>query len=535
MFSCVTAPSCVSDSCVGLGIGTTPSTTMIGDLGECDYLVVGAGAAGLAFVDTLLSERPDCRVVVVDGHAGPGGQWVDAYDFVRLHQPSVLYGVASRPLEGPWPGLLLRGTLPWKHRADRKQLVSYYQKVIEQWMVDRDVRFFFGCHYDFAACAGYVADQHTHVFRKRDGSEGYAVRVTAKLVNGVLGECRVPSRCPLEFPVAPGLTVVTPNELVAGSGVGENTNFVVLGAGKTGCDVVAYLLGKRRVPPDDITWIVPRDVWMLRREKALGWTHFTKALLAADGDRERALDELVAKSLVVQVDPAVRPTKLRLPLIGKDELALVRKVKNVIRYGRVTEIVAGTKASGAATIKFGKGGPTVTTTHGMEAVFVHCASPGPFNGSAVSEIFASDAVLNLHQIITPPVCCSSAMLAMLETARAKGTMDVEFAKEVTGAATAQGALEVFQAYTPGSCDSLHDLMPLRQTALWLAFLDKDPKTGYKALKSNRLSLLSIPGFKLGIYEDMVGLVAKRAELGIPDRMAEMDAKLMARMEVLKGM
>ena len=38
------------------------------------------------------------KVIVVDRRAKPGGHWVDAYDFVRLHQPSATYGCNSRPL-----------------------------------------------------------------------------------------------------------------------------------------------------------------------------------------------------------------------------------------------------------------------------------------------------------------------------------------------------------------------------------------------------------------------------------------------------
>ena len=65
---------------------------------ETDYLVIGTGATAMAFVDTLLSEQADARVLMVDRHHRPGGHWNDAYSFVRLHQPSEFYGVASREL-----------------------------------------------------------------------------------------------------------------------------------------------------------------------------------------------------------------------------------------------------------------------------------------------------------------------------------------------------------------------------------------------------------------------------------------------------
>ena len=54
---------------------------------EVDYLIVGAGAMGMAFADIILSES-DKTVLIVDMHHKPGGHWNDAYPYVTLHQPS---------------------------------------------------------------------------------------------------------------------------------------------------------------------------------------------------------------------------------------------------------------------------------------------------------------------------------------------------------------------------------------------------------------------------------------------------------------
>jgi hypothetical protein len=64
---------------------------------ETDYLVVGAGAAGMAFTDALLTHS-DASVTIIDRHHAPGGHWIDAYPYVRLHQPSAFYGVDSTRL-----------------------------------------------------------------------------------------------------------------------------------------------------------------------------------------------------------------------------------------------------------------------------------------------------------------------------------------------------------------------------------------------------------------------------------------------------
>src|SRR6185295_12318332 len=95
---------------------------------EADYLVVGAGAAGMAFTDALI-DHADVRVVLVDRRHGVGGHWLDAYPFVRLHQASSFYGVASTLLgggriqrSGPEAGL--------QERASQAEICLYYARML---------------------------------------------------------------------------------------------------------------------------------------------------------------------------------------------------------------------------------------------------------------------------------------------------------------------------------------------------------------------------------------------------------------------
>jgi cation diffusion facilitator CzcD-associated flavoprotein CzcO len=44
---------------------------------DADYLVIGAGAMGIAFSDTLVTET-NATVAVVDRHHQPGGHWTMA-------------------------------------------------------------------------------------------------------------------------------------------------------------------------------------------------------------------------------------------------------------------------------------------------------------------------------------------------------------------------------------------------------------------------------------------------------------------------
>ena len=112
---------------------------------DADYLVVGAGASGLAFTDALI-DHSDAQVVVVDRRHGPGGHWLDAYPFVRLHQASVFYGVASMRLgdgrlqpDGPEAGL--------QERANAPEICAYYARVMDRLVRTGRVTFLSGCDY----------------------------------------------------------------------------------------------------------------------------------------------------------------------------------------------------------------------------------------------------------------------------------------------------------------------------------------------------------------------------------------------------
>lgn len=162
---------------------------------ECDYLVVGAGASPLAFIDTLLTELPDAKVILIDKKVAPGGHWVDAYGFVRLHQPSIVYGVASKQLEGNWLKLMTtKFTLPWHHRATKKEILTYFDAFVQEKVASEQLQFFPNCVYNFPNDDDATAAKGMHSFSSLDGSVEYKVKVNAKLVNGTAGECIIPSR-----------------------------------------------------------------------------------------------------------------------------------------------------------------------------------------------------------------------------------------------------------------------------------------------------------------------------------------------------
>ena len=95
---------------------------------EADYLVVGAGAMGLAFADVILTET-DATIAIVDRYGSPGGHWTRAYPFVRLHQPSAFYGVNSKKL-GSSRKDTAGGNAGLFELASGAEVVAYFDQVM---------------------------------------------------------------------------------------------------------------------------------------------------------------------------------------------------------------------------------------------------------------------------------------------------------------------------------------------------------------------------------------------------------------------
>ena len=306
---------------------------------ETDYLVVGAGATGMAFVDTLVAES-DFDVVMVDRRHRPGGHWLDAYPFVRLHQPSAYYGVNSRVLgndrideSGPNAGFYERSTAA--------EICDYYNRVLQDHLLASGrVRFFPMSDYYGSEAGGH------HFVSRLTGAET-TVTVRRKFVDATYVESSIPSRHTPMYEIDPGVHVIPPNALVD---LDERaTGFTVIGAGKTAMDTCSWLLDAG-VDPDHIRWIRPRDGWFLNRaftqplELVASYMQLQARWVesaAACGDVTDFVQRLEAEGVMLRIDPNIEPGVFRGATLSLLELESLRSIENVVRLGRVQRI--GTK------------------------------------------------------------------------------------------------------------------------------------------------------------------------------------------------
>lgn len=321
-----------------------------------DYLVVGAGAMGMAFTDALI-DHADVRVALMDRRYGAGGHWLEAYPFVRLHQASAFYGVASTQLgdgqlqqDGPEKGLQERATQP--------EICTYYARTLARMLDSGQVDFFPNCE--------FVGDR---TVVSNISGERFQVPEQCRIVDAHYLAPDIPAETPPPFQVAEDVRALAVNDLAR---LDEApSQYVIAGAGKTATDACIWLLS-RGVDPDRIAWVRPRDPWMFNRavvqpEPAV-FTGLVADIMQAAGQASSVEDlflRLEDAGVMLRVDRTVMPRMARAPTLAMWELEQLRTIENVIRRGHLHSVDRGR-------LTFADGSIEIAD----DAVVVHCAAEG---------------------------------------------------------------------------------------------------------------------------------------------------------------
>ncbi|MCS3499139.1 cation diffusion facilitator CzcD-associated flavoprotein CzcO [Bradyrhizobium japonicum] len=300
---------------------------------EADYVVIGAGVAGMAFTDTLLHHGASTVAIIDAGH-GPGGHWNHSYPFVRLHLPSRHYGVESRVLGnnsivrgGPNDGL--------SSMASGPEIVSYYRDIMDHvFLPTGRVAYFPMTRFDWRAHATSLVT-----------GERRAVKARKKLVDATYAAVEVPSLQKRKFQTDEGVRCIPVNDLVRISG--ETHCYCIIGAGKTGVDACLWLI-ENGADPDSIRWIVPRDAWWINRSKVQFTQDFFETSFTYVADLLEAIGEAASindlflqferRDLWLRLDRSITPTMFHGATMSKGELDKLRLIKDVVRRGHVQVI-----------------------------------------------------------------------------------------------------------------------------------------------------------------------------------------------------
>lgn len=368
---------------------------------ETDYLVIGSGAVSLTFVDTLIEEDAEASFIIVDRYHAPGGHWNDSYPFVRLHQPSAFYGVASTDLgsnridqSGSNHGFY--------ELASGPEVLAYFDKVMrERLLASGRVRYF--PMHDY---------KDEGVFGSLLNDDVYRVKVNRRIVNGTFFNTSVPSVHQRKFEVAAGAVCVPPNDLPRMAPA--HTHFVILGGGKTAMDAGVWLLDNG-VTPDAITWVCPRASWLINRTvtqpgKAFfrqtvgGIANQFEAMMAASSVDELFL-RLEASGFMLRIDPDIKPEMFHYATISQGEVAQLARISHVIRGARVSNLTeTGLRLESGQTLSLPE-----------NTLYIDCtASAVIFENDQRTKPVFTHKEITLQAVYAPLVTYSAAIIARVE-------------------------------------------------------------------------------------------------------------------------
>jgi hypothetical protein len=377
---------------------------------ETDYLIIGSGASGMAFADTLVQETQgsDTHITIVDRHAKPGGHWNDAYPFVTLHQPSAFYGVNSMALgensidtAGANQGMY--------ELASGPEISGYYDKVMRQRLLPSGrVSYFPMSNYLGADASG------VHTFETILSGEKTQISVRKKLVDANYYSPAVPSTHTPRFKVAEGVKLIAPNALArlwqAKNPADKPTKFCIVGAGKTAMDAGIWLL-THGAAPDNISWVMPRDSWLVNRQTTQPGDAFFKDSIGGQAKLMTALanassiDDLFlrleASDQMLRIYPDHAPSMFHFATVSKGEVVVLQRIKNVIRLGRV-------KFIDSDAIVFDNG----TVNMDVNTLYIDCTASA-VERRAMPPIFEGNKIV-LQLVRAPLPTFSAALIAYVE-------------------------------------------------------------------------------------------------------------------------
>jgi hypothetical protein len=109
-------------------------------------------------------------------------------------------------------------------------------------------------------------------------------------------------------------------------------------------DVCVWLL-QAGAPADSITWVMPRDSWVMNRLKTQNAPEFFDDAIGGQADQMQALASassahdlflrLEACGVVLRIDPDVTPAMFHFATLAEGEVRLLRRIRDRVRLGRV--------------------------------------------------------------------------------------------------------------------------------------------------------------------------------------------------------
>ncbi len=243
------------------------------------------------------------------------------------------------------------------------------------------------------------------------GGDDIDVTARRRIVDSTFVGITVPSMRPPPYDVAPGVDCIPPNDLPRR---GARDRYVIVGAGKTAMDTCLWLL-RHGIAPQRLTWIKPRDSWLLNRANVQPGPQFAKQVLAdvsaqlKSVEKAESVDDLFARladaGSLLRIDESVDPRCTAAPSCRRPNSSSSGGSTNVVRMGHVTGDRTGPRGARRGSLPIAE-----------SALYIDCTAVGLGRGD-VTSVFDADRI-TLQTVRTCQPVFSAALIAHVEAAYA---------------------------------------------------------------------------------------------------------------------
>ncbi|MEM9452942.1 MAG: hypothetical protein AAGF11_02100 [Myxococcota bacterium] len=341
---------------------------MTDTVSEAAVVVIGAGYAGISALHAAIGHLgPRQRAVIADMRADWGGQWLEQYDFVRLHQPYrhfTAYDQAWALDRDP------------SHLASRAEILDHMRDLGARAGTRQPVSPLFGHRY-----VGHERKPGSPLLEVTfesvaDPSSTVVVR-TPRIIKATGFDLPIKKPLSLSSSAVESVAPVGLRQAVTGG----DAEFYVIGSGKTAMDAVLFI--RNRAPDAPVTLVAGNGAMFLNRDRLfprgrlgrhlrgrLLFPFMMEYALRWDGSNHRALSrEMLRRGDMIS--PVPDPNSCQFGLLGTEEMSRVTHALRRCIKGRLADIV---DVDGVPTLKMQDGRmlPLPATKPGRRRVVVNC-------------------------------------------------------------------------------------------------------------------------------------------------------------------
>mmetsp|Transcript_5111 Transcript_5111/g.12008 ORF Transcript_5111/g.12008 Transcript_5111/m.12008 type:complete len:514 (-) Transcript_5111:68-1609(-) len=235
---------------------------------ECSLCILGAGYAGINTFNAATKYLPEgARVVIIARERAWGGQFLDQYDYVRLHQGYRTFTAGERQWDL---------NVPPDHLASKKEILRHFENIADACVKEKQLRLVCLFEYEYTDHTVIGGRVKINAIPIKKGPRSFALppmRISASAFIKAHG-ADVKPKLAFSFPTSPPVHSLSPVDLASPYwdlqlrySNDKDKPIYIVGSGKTAMDAINYLSRRLEGAKDRLRCISGRGTCFVVRDE----------------------------------------------------------------------------------------------------------------------------------------------------------------------------------------------------------------------------------------------------------------------------